>query len=76
MEIENGFKGITKLLTEGTDERVVMFTDFTEILNEFAEGEANDFDEDWLDFDNWPDEDEDDEDDSDTGDSDGDDGVQ
>ena len=65
VEIENGFKGITKLLTEGTDERVIMFTDFTEILNEFAEGEANDFDEDWLDFDNWPDEDEDDERDAD-----------
>ena len=43
MEIENGFKGITKLLTKGTDERVIMFTDFTEILNEFAEGEANNF---------------------------------
>ena len=43
VEIENGFKGITKLLTKGTDERVIMFTDFTEILNEFAEGEANNF---------------------------------
>ena len=32
-----------------------MFADFKELLNEFAEGEANDFNEDWLDFDNWPD---------------------
>ena len=31
------------MLTKGTDERVIMFTDFTEILNEFAEGEANNF---------------------------------
>ena len=50
VEIENGFKGITKLLTKGTDERVIMFTDFTEILNEFSEGEANNFE---LDDEGW-----------------------
>ena len=55
VEIENGIKGVTKLLTKGTDERVIMFADFKEVLNELVAGENDDFDEDWLDFDNWPD---------------------
>lgn len=65
VEIENGFKGITKLLTKGTDERVIMFTDFTEILNEFAGGEANDFNDDLFGFDNWSDDEEEDDDERD-----------
>lgn len=55
VEIENGIKGVTKLLTKGTDERVIMFADIKEVLNELVAGENDDFDEDWLDFDNWPD---------------------
>ena len=65
VEIENGIKGVTKLLTEGTFERVIMFTDFTEILNEFAGGEANDFNDDLFGFDNWSDDEEEDDDERD-----------
>ena len=60
VEIENGIKGVTKLLTEGTFERIIMFADFKEVLNEFAEGEANDFNDDLFGFDNWLDDEEDD----------------
>ncbi len=55
VEIENGIKGVTKLLTKGTDERVIMFADFKEVLNELVAGENDDFDDDLFGFDNWPD---------------------
>lgn len=55
VEIENGIKGVTKLLTEGTFERIIMFADFKEVLNEFAQGEANDFNDELFGFDNWSD---------------------
>lgn len=72
VEIENGIKGVTKLLTEGTFERIIMFADFKEVLNEFAEGEANDFNDDLFGFDNWSDDDDwlDDEEDDDERDAD------
>lgn len=59
VEIEDGIKGVTKLLTKGTTDRIIMFADFKELLNEFAEGEANDFNDDLFGFDNWPDDEED-----------------
>ena len=46
VEIENGIKGVTKLLTKGTDERVIMFADFKEVLNDLVAGENDDFDDD------------------------------
>lgn len=55
VEIEDGIKGVTKLLTKGTTDRIIMFADFKELLNEFAEGEANDFNDDLFGFDNWSD---------------------
>ncbi len=55
VEIENGIKGVTKLLTKGTDERVIMFADFKEVLNELVAGENDDFDDDLFGFDNWSD---------------------
>ena len=55
MEIENGIKGVTKLLTKGTDERVIMFADFKEVLNELVAGENDNFDDDLFGFDNWSD---------------------
>lgn len=72
VEIENGIKGVTKLLTEGTFERIIMFADFKEVLNEFAEGEANDFNDDLFGFDNWSDDEDwlDDEEDDDERDAD------
>lgn len=55
VEIENGIKGVTKLLTKGTDERVIMFADFKEVLNELVAGENDNFDDDLFGFDNWSD---------------------
>lgn len=55
VEIEDGIKGVTKLLTKGTTDRIIMFAEFKEVLNEFAEGEANDFNDDLFGFDNWSD---------------------
>lgn len=54
VEIKSGIKGVTKLLTKGTDERVVEMADFEEFFDEMLLGEDNDFDlfggsdEDWL----------------------------
>lgn len=50
VEIENGIKGVTKLLTKGTDERVIMFADFKEVLNDLVAGENDDFDDDLFGF--------------------------
>ena len=54
VEIKNRIKGVTKLLTKGTDERIVEIADFEELFDEMLVGENNDFDllggndEDWL----------------------------
>lgn len=57
VEIKNGIKGVTKLLSNGTDERIVDFLSFKELLEQLVEGEKYDFD---TDDDIWE-EDEDDE---------------
>ena len=59
MLFKGGFKEITKLLSKGTDERIVGFADFKELLNLLLEGEDCNFDVDnyWF---NDDDEDEDD----------------
>lgn len=44
MIINGGIKEITKLLSKGTDERIVGFADFKEFLNLLLEGEACNFD--------------------------------
>lgn len=44
VEIKNGIKGVTKLLSNGTDERIVDFLSFKELLEELVEGESHDFD--------------------------------
>ena len=44
VEIKNGIKGVTKLLTKGTDERIVEIADFEEFFDELLVGEDNDFD--------------------------------
>ena len=36
VEIENGIKGVTKLLTKGTDERIIVFADFKEFLSDLT----------------------------------------
>lgn len=41
--IKNGIKGVTKLLTKGTDEQIVDFTSFKEMLERLQEGEDSDF---------------------------------
>lgn len=43
IEIKNGIKGVTKLLTKGTDEKIVDFTSFKEMLECLQEGEDSDF---------------------------------
>lgn len=43
IEIKNGIKGVTKLLTKGTDEKIVDFTSFKEMLECLREGEDSDF---------------------------------
>ncbi len=43
VEIKSGIKGVTKLLTKGTDEQIVDFLDFKELLGMLAMGEADDF---------------------------------
>lgn len=43
IEIKNGIKGVTKLLTKGTDEQIVDFTSFKEMLERLQEGEDSDF---------------------------------
>ncbi len=43
VEIKSGIKGVTKLLTKGTDEQIVDFQDFKELLGMLAMGEVNDF---------------------------------
>lgn len=50
MLFKGGIKEITKLLSKGTDERIVGFTDFKELLNLLLEGEACNFevDDDWF----------------------------
>lgn len=54
VEINSGIKGVTQLLTQGTDERIVEFDDFKEFFDELLAGEDNDFDyyggtdKDWL----------------------------
>lgn len=71
-DIKGGIKGVTRLLTKGTDEPVVSYANFKEILEQLQEGEENDFEfdgddyEDWLDDDEeWFDDDEEDDRDSD-----------
>ena len=46
VEIENGIKGVTKLLTKGTDERIIVFADFKEFLSDLTHEENDDFDDD------------------------------
>lgn len=54
VEINSGIKGVTKLLTKGTDERIVEIVNFKELFDELVVGENNDFDmfsgtdKDWL----------------------------
>ena len=51
MLIKGGTKEITKLLSKGTDERIVPFADCQDFLNRLLEGEACNFDDDdddWL----------------------------
>lgn len=43
VEIKNGIKGVTKLLTNGTDEQIVDFTSFKEMLERLQEGEDSNF---------------------------------
>lgn len=43
VEIKNGIKGVAKLLTKGTDERIVENATFKEILEELEVGEDYDF---------------------------------
>lgn len=43
IEIKNGIKGVTKLLTKGTDEQIVDFTSFKEMMERLQEGEDSDF---------------------------------
>ena len=56
MLFKGGIKEITKLLSKGTDERIVGFTDFKELLNLLLEGEACNFE---VDDDRFNDDDED-----------------
>lgn len=69
MIIKGGIKEITRLLSKGTDERIVGFADFKELLNSLLEGEACNFDVDDDRFndedDSWFDEDDDDDDERD-----------
>ena len=53
MIIKGGIKEITKLLSKGTDVRIVCFADFKQLLNLLLEGEACNFDvgDDWFDDD-------------------------
>lgn len=43
VEIKNGIKGVTKLLAKGTDEQIVDFTSFKEMLERLQEGEDSNF---------------------------------
>lgn len=43
IEIKNGIKGVTKLLTNGTDEQIVDFTSFKEMLERLLVGEDSNF---------------------------------
>ncbi len=43
VEIRGGIKGVTKLLTQGTDRPVVEFKDFKDLLNELVEDENSVF---------------------------------
>lgn len=43
IEIKNGIKGVTKLLTNGTDEQIVDFTSFKEMLERLQVGEDSNF---------------------------------
>lgn len=43
IEIKNGIKGVKKLLTKGTDEQIVDFASFKEMLECLEEGEDSDF---------------------------------
>ena len=43
VEIKGGIKAVTKLLSEGTDDRIVEFLDFKELMEVLMEGEADDF---------------------------------
>lgn len=63
MIINGGIKEITKLLSKGTDERIVGFADFKELLNLLLEGEACNFDVDDYLFNDDDDDDEEDDDD-------------
>ena len=69
MIIKGGIKEITRLLSKGTDERIVGFADFKELLNSLLEGEACNFDVDDDRFndedDSWFDDDDDDDDERD-----------
>lgn len=53
MIIKGGIREITKLLSKGTDVRIVGFADFKQLLNLLLEGEACNFDvgDDWFDDD-------------------------
>ena len=63
MIINGGIKEITKLLSKGTDEWIVGFADFKELLNLLLEGEACNFDVDDYLFNDDDDDDEEDDDD-------------
>ena len=69
MIIKGGIKEITRLLSKGTDERIVGFADFKALLNSLLEGEACNFEVDDDRFndedDSWFDDDDDDERDAD-----------
>lgn len=55
VDIKNGIKGVTQLLSKGTDERIVEFLSFKELLEELVKGEENEFE---IDDDFWDDDDE------------------
>ena len=63
VEIKGGIKAVAKLLSEGTDERIVEFLDFKELMEVLMEGEADDFEFDGDEFCDEFDDDDDDEDD-------------
>lgn len=44
VEIKSGIKGVTKLLSKGTDERIVDFLTFKELMERLLEGEDSAFD--------------------------------
>lgn len=43
VEVKGGIKGVTRLLTKGSDDRIVDFVSFKELLEELQKGEGSDF---------------------------------